>query len=71
MEGPMVEKMPLSAPQPGRRPPAFRSPGAQVRKQLSGPVGGAGKPSRLSARLPEEPCLSVSGPEGGQRHSGW
>lgn len=37
----MLEKMPLSASQPGRRQPAFRSAGAQVRKQLSGPVGWA------------------------------
>lgn len=37
----MLEKMPLSASQLGRRPPAFRSAGAQVRKQLSGPVGWA------------------------------
>lgn len=37
----MLEKMPLSASQPGRRPPTFRSPGAQVRKQLSGPMGWA------------------------------
>lgn len=35
----MLEKMPLSASQPGRRPPAFWSAGAQVRKQLSGLVG--------------------------------
>lgn len=39
--GLMLQKMPLSASQPGRRPPTFRSPGAQVRKQLSGPVGWA------------------------------
>lgn len=38
--GLMLEKMPFSASQAGRRPPAFRSPGAQVRKPLSGPVGG-------------------------------
>lgn len=38
--GLMLGKMPLSASQPGRRPPTFRSSGAQVRKQLSGPWGG-------------------------------
>lgn len=36
----MLEEMPLSASQPGSRPPAFRSPGAQVRKQLAGLQGG-------------------------------
>lgn len=35
----MLEKMPLSASQPRHRPPTFRSVGAQVRKQLSGPMG--------------------------------
>lgn len=59
--GLMLEKMSFSASQAGRRPPAFRSPGAQVRKQLSGPVWGRGRPS--VSFLPwagKPPCLSAT-----------
>lgn len=71
MEGPMVEKMPLSAPQPGRRPPAFRSPGAQVRKQLSGPLGGLGNPpAYLRGFLRSLVCLSRALREGSVTQDG-
>lgn len=79
--GLMLENMSFSASQAGRRPPAFRSQGAQVRKQLSGPVGrvllwascrGLGNnPAYLQGFARSFACLSALGWAVGGEAGGW